>query len=651
MKKNCFMLVCLVLLSAFSAKAQAVSVESLYGNYKFTADIKLTTEGESYKSLFVNECDAAIGEDPNGIYGGSISGFAGAPDALKFNFSNNTLNVMNSNSVSVGNGLLFADADANNPYGVLKDGSWVYTPFAPSFTYDPSTKEISVPDFTVVAIANAATDEKGTVMATYTNVKLTYVGGIETPETPDTPAFEWAGTHTVNAETVTAYDGNEYPASFDITIVEYGDGYLVTNIWGNDVTGLNYGGIAFTVAADGKSAQMAADGIVAGAYPEYYVIKDMNAQANPINFVLNGNGTISVDDFFIQLVNYNTNATTPIVFYQGVTIGSASEAPAFGWVGQHTVKVGKVDAYDGKTYPTEFTMTVAEDGGEYYVTEFFSTDITGLNYGGIPFVIADDSKSAAMAAAGFVGGEYPDYWVMFDMNAQENPILFELNEDGSVTVDNFFIKNCNFDTGVMSSAAYFQDVTIPAGGGSEPEAFEFDWTGTWEVVAGDKYVYDDAEYADKFYMTVVEDAGMLLITQFLSNDVAGINYGGITLTVADDNRTADMATGTFVGGAYPEYLMALDMNGTEEPVQFVANADGTISIAALYVVHFNYTTNESNGAVFYQNLTATKCPTGIDEVKGENGNVKGIYDLQGRKVEQITAPGLYIVDGKKVLVK
>ena len=43
--------------------------------------------------------------------------------------------------------------------------------------------------------------------------------------------------------------------------------------------------------------------------------------------------------------------------------------------------------------------------------------------------------------------------------------------------------------------------------------------------------------------------------------------------------------------------------------------------------------------------------TGIDEVKGENGNVKVIYDLTGRRVENITAPGIYIVGGKKVLVK
>ena len=42
--------------------------------------------------------------------------------------------------------------------------------------------------------------------------------------------------------------------------------------------------------------------------------------------------------------------------------------------------------------------------------------------------------------------------------------------------------------------------------------------------------------------------------------------------------------------------------------------------------------------------------TGIDDVKGENGEMKTIYDLQGRKVE-VPSEGLYIIDGKKVMIK
>ena len=42
--------------------------------------------------------------------------------------------------------------------------------------------------------------------------------------------------------------------------------------------------------------------------------------------------------------------------------------------------------------------------------------------------------------------------------------------------------------------------------------------------------------------------------------------------------------------------------------------------------------------------------TGINDVKAENGKVKGVYDLQGRKVDNPTN-GIYIVNGKKVFVK
>ena len=43
--------------------------------------------------------------------------------------------------------------------------------------------------------------------------------------------------------------------------------------------------------------------------------------------------------------------------------------------------------------------------------------------------------------------------------------------------------------------------------------------------------------------------------------------------------------------------------------------------------------------------------TSIEDVKGGNGNVKTIYDLTGRRIDTITNRGIYIVGGKKVLVK
>ena len=57
--------------------------------------------------------------------------------------------------------------------------------------------------------------------------------------------------------------------------------------------------------------------------------------------------------------------------------------------------------------------------------------------------------------------------------------------------------------------------------------------------------------------------------------------------------------------------------------------------------------------IYLTSLTITKTgeETGIEEVKGENGSVKEIYDLTGRRINEIAGPGIYIVGGKKVLVK
>ena len=58
---------------------------------------------------------------------------------------------------------------------------------------------------------------------------------------------------------------------------------------------------------------------------------------------------------------------------------------------------------------------------------------------------------------------------------------------------------------------------------------------------------------------------------------------------------------------------------------------------------------EANGAASYS-FRFGEGTTGIENVEVENG-AKAIYDLTGRKVEAITAPGIYIVNGVKRVVR
>ena len=482
----------------------------------------------------------------------------------------------------------------------------------------------------------------------------------------DAPAFDWAGVYTVkttdeNGLYVKESAGFDWPTEFQIE-VEYNEAwglYLVTKVFGMDVADLNYGGLDFIPAEDGKKVEISTGYLYTVQQNAIYLaLRDMDMATDAIEMVVNEDGTMSVAGLSVVTVISGVETPTLNAFYSNLAVtkeGAEPEAPAFSWAGQHTVKVGTVESYDGKEYPAEFTMTVVDYGNYMLVTEFLGNDVAGINYGGIEFTVAADGMSAEMAAGSIVGGAYPSYLYLYDMNAQENPILFTLNADGSVSVDNFFVKNVDYNTGTSTPAAYFQNVTIPAGASVEPEAPEaFDWLGTWEVTVGSQVSYDGKEYPKSFYMTIEynEDWGLTLITQFMSKDVTALNQGGIMLNIAADNKSAEMEVDMFAGGSYPDYLKIYDMNGSaDSPIVLTASEDGTISFDDFFLATYNWDTAALSPAVFCENVTATKCPTGIEEVKGENGEVKAIFDMQGRKVDAITAPGLYIVDGKKVLVK
>ena len=106
MKKNYFMSVCLVLLSAFSATAQVSSVADLFGKYKFTATVEYTEAGEAYKNQLPAESDVTISEDAN--YIAKIVGFAGSQTQQNINAistEKEMLKVTNPNNPQLWNGL------------------------------------------------------------------------------------------------------------------------------------------------------------------------------------------------------------------------------------------------------------------------------------------------------------------------------------------------------------------------------------------------------------------------------------------------------------------------------------------------------------------------------------------------------------------
>ena len=90
------------------------------------------------------------------------------------------------------------------------------------------------------------------------------------------------------------------------------------------------------------------------------------------------------------------------------------------------------------------------------------------------------------------------------------------------------------------------------------------------------------------------------------------------------------------------YIVSKRSNGT---------TDGAIIIMAAGT--FDAWGNSEGYSGNYSNLfriDVIDSETGIGEIKGENGKVNAIYDLQGRKVDSPTK-GIYIINGKKALIK
>ena len=135
-----------------------------------------------------------------------------------------------------------------------------------------------------------------------------------------------------------------------------------------------------------------------------------------------------------------------------------------------------------------------------------------------------------------------------------------------------------------------------------------------------------------------------------------------TGTAVNGNKFAGRIIASAVGGANDtnNYYLLLNAGKGEAFYWVYKECDGTGEITTPGSHDGGYIKCDANKAYLAVPSTATSAgalsfrfggdTTEIDEVIGESGEVKAIYDLQGRKVVN-PKEGLYIVDGKKVFIK
>ncbi len=243
-------------------------------------------------------------------------------------------------------------------------------------------------------------------------------------------------------------------------------------------------------------------------------------------------------------------------------------------------------------------------------------------------------------------------------------LYFEFNQDIIDQADGAVITNENGDefpltvtyTDAWGDATPYNALCLKT---AEPITA----AGTYTFVLKKEYFYagTDTRMSEdlEFVFTIKESLKIVSISP-----VEGEEISAISEFIIECNQDISCFAEAFLvldadGNEYyftPSYV---DNAGNEMPFNTLRLvAETPITAAGTYTLYIEDMSimvagEYTNGLEAYQytfTFDGSKVTTGIDNVESENA-AKVIYDLTGRKIENITKAGIYIVNGKKVLVK
>ena len=221
---------------------------------------------------------------------------------------------------------------------------------------------------------------------------------------------------------------------------------------------------------------------------------------------------------------------------------------------------------------------------------------------------------------------------------------------GEDYIDNWGYTNTNWH-GKKGSCEGIYTWTIATDGGEEP-VVDIDMTKVYRVLSTSQNKYLNIEEYNKVNTGAKGSVGLAeLVTDskdqtFMFEDAGNgkfylVSTGGYYLVCRQWNIDACNNEKSPLGIEFTEDNKFYIKNGSQYFKVGPVSGDET-SI-------YPYCDAPSNMAETWSLVEATDY-TGIDEVNDENV-VKTIYDLTGRKIEKISNAGIYIVNGKKIIVK
>ena len=614
MKKNYFstLFAALMLFLAMPATAQVASMADFYGKWKFTATITTTEAGAEHADKFKSDCEVVIAKAASQYFMADITGFAGADYSMSvsgFDASTNTIEISGPNNANYGiwNGYIaVANAAGDWPFSIWNvEGSEQY---AMSFTFDPETKEITIPDFTTVSLdwgTNTAT-----ILANVTNAKLTPVE-LEVKDTskyPDlTGLWTWEGG---------LRNEDNDPKSFTVEFAQAGEG---KDAWKATFTFGEYEPFTLDATFDGTLVTAPHDTIFLDRENRirFGTRTSSKEYASAFTFSYNSKTSMSLYDYpYVRRDSIHPETGELVgAFVHQVFDGylTREDPDAYDWSGTYKVKARDIENYtDTIAFPAEFDMVIEKKPGNLYaVTEM-------LGYKDLSFAVtpADDDKSVSINLGGYAGasleylGEVNGDWayhVVTDINNAPTSMTMTKNEDGSFSFSDFSVSYKLYTAGTYDPITDFYGAT------ATKEVFN--WAGDYILSATVETVEGSTVDCPAEFNVTVElgQDGKYRIMDFMGVDFYALNQGGTILDVAENNGSATFALNQawgycFVAGAYPDYLTMNDKDGGLNAVNVVLGKGNVLTMSDFTVNAFNWDNNTSSKIATYSNVTLTKKP-------------------------------------------
>ena len=610
MKKFYFygLMACLMLL-ANSAMAEVSMMSDLFGKYKFTATIETTEAGAAHADKLKSECEVIITKSQSQYFMADITGFAGADYSMSvsnFDAATSTFEVSGPNNANYGiwNGYIaVANGEGEWPFSRYDvEGSQQY---GMTFGFNPSTKEISVADFTIVSLDWSTTTT--TILATVKNVKMELVES----ETVDTSAYpdltgEWT------------YDGDirndVSPKSFTLNLTAADD----TKVnWNATFAFEGYEEFTLPATFDGAILTVPHDTIFLDRENRirFGTRSSSKEYSGAFTFSYNTKTSMSLYDYIYirrDSINPETGELVGAFVHQVFDGYVVRENPdAYDWSGTYKVSVSDYEdlAEDGVEFPTEFDMVIEKKPGDIYQI----TKMLGYEDLYISITPSDDDMSANIELGGYNGamllfigstGDDYSYHVITDANGEPTTLKLTRNEDGSLSFEDFTVSY------KLYYANSYEPLAIFSGVKAEKEVF--DWAGTYTLTADVESV-DGNAYPATFNVEVEynEASNLYFVKKFMDKDVYTLNQGMFTLDVAENGKNATIAVDAYYGhlfvyGSYPDYVAIKDAEGETNALNLTLGAGNVIAMDNFSLYALNYETYASSAMAVYSNVTLVK---------------------------------------------